>query len=150
MNHPTIQFSRRSVCFSVCLRMHQPPTVKSCRMAVCSTSANNSPPSDKKVKYDPVLLFITSIVAIVKSVMSYLTLIWFCNWSDLYSFPVLVRSVSHVLWLIVVSCFSTPSAASFVWILYQWTRAFPVKLYILLHYNKCYNFCHAPMLKYAM
>ena len=62
-------FSRNSVCFSVCLRMRlrtpkiikifwgsippDPPTVNNCRVAMFSTSANDTAPPDEKVMYSP-------------------------------------------------------------------------------------------------
>ena len=63
-------FSRSSVCFSVCLRVHlnapkinkiswgsmppDPPTVNDCRAAMFSTSANEiAPPQMVKVMYGP-------------------------------------------------------------------------------------------------
>ena len=58
-------FSRSSVCFSLCLRMHlrtskipkiswgnhtpRPPTLNSCRVAMFSTSANDIAPPDRKL-----------------------------------------------------------------------------------------------------
>ena len=65
-----MSFSRSSVCFSVCLRVHKNapqntykitcPRVKDCRTAVFPTSANDIAPQMEMVMYGPASLHSTA------------------------------------------------------------------------------------------